>query len=97
MLRVRGSTFSEKCSKRNESRNEASSRENSGTSDFPCSLAGAVTNAFVNRTPSWAIRSMLGVRLNGWPAAPRSSQRTSSAKMKTMSGRFVTSAAAAHR
>src|SRR6185436_1377396 len=49
--------------------------------------SGVVANAFVNRAPSRASRSMFGVSMNGWPATRISSQRMSSTSTMTMFGR----------
>src|SRR5689334_18793949 len=48
--------------------------------------SGVVANALRKFAPSRASRSMCGVRENGWPVQPRSSQRRSSTRMKMMLG-----------
>src|SRR4051812_38126108 len=46
-----------------------------------------VTNMFLNRAPSRAIRSVFGVWRNGWPSQERKSYRWSSVIMTTRFGR----------
>src|SRR3954452_4341730 len=55
--------------------------------------SGVVANALRNMAPSRASRSIFGVRENGCPAHPRSSQRRSSTRMKMMFGRVAGAAA----
>src|SRR5438045_704664 len=47
---------------------------------------GMVTKELLKYAPSAAMRSMLGVLRNGWPAQERQSQRWSSVRMKRMLG-----------
>ena len=54
--------------------------------------SGVTANMFRNCAPSRASRSMLGVRANGCPAAPKSSNRRSSTTMSRMFGRACAAA-----